>query len=52
MWYVNNVLCFNEKRRDELKFFYFSIGQDVEVREAPRDEYGRWITPINDPMEQ
>ena len=52
MWYVNNVRCQTEARREELVMFFFAQGQSVEVREVERDEQGRWILPVNDPMEQ
>jgi hypothetical protein len=52
MWYVNNVLCYDEKRRDEMKSFYFTQGQAATVREVEKDDHGRWILPLNDPMEQ
>ena len=52
MWYVNDLLCYTQERRDEMIMFYQSQGHRVTVLPVPRDERGGYILPINDPMEQ
>lgn len=51
-WYVNGLLVQNRETRDWLAMQEFSAGRKVEMHLAPRDESGRWILPVNDPMEQ
>lgn len=52
MWYVNDLLCKTEIERDKIALFYFTRGHRVVVKPVPQDDRGRWIIPINDPMEQ
>lgn len=52
MWYVNDILCYTESRKDEMVMFYFAQGHRVVIKPVPRDHNGRYIIPINDPMEQ
>lgn len=52
MWYVNDLLCYDEESRDRMISFYTDCGKSVNVRPVPQDKQGRYILPINDPMEQ
>ena len=51
-WYVNGLLVMTRERRDQLILTEFAQGREVQVERAPRDEHGRWVLPLNDPMEQ
>ena len=51
-WYVNGLLVQNRETRDRMIMSEFAQGRTVDVRLVPRDEYGRWVLPLNDPMEQ
>jgi hypothetical protein len=51
-WYVNDLLVQNRETRDWLVQQEMAAGREVDVRLAPRDEHGRWILPLADPMEQ
>lgn len=51
-WYVNDMLVMNRETRDRLIMMEFNQGRAVTVRPAPRDQHGRWVLPLNDPMEQ
>ena len=52
MWYVNELLCYTEQRRDDMIMFYQAQGHRVTVKPVPQDQQGRWIIPVNDTMEQ
>jgi hypothetical protein len=51
-WYVNDLLVQNRETRDWLIMQEFAAGRGAVVKPASRDKHGRWILPVNDPMEQ
>jgi len=51
-WYVNGMLVMTRECRDRLMLMEFAQGREVQIERAPRDEFGRWVLPLNDPQEQ
>ena len=51
MWYVNSLLCYTERGRDQMAMWYFVRGEPVTIRPVEQDERGAYIIPITDPEE-